>query len=101
MDDNSTETVWQQFLSGAFDYNSNINYYDNGTTEMRFWNFAQVSQDTRAAAAEPLSILGSNLLPYVLSNNRTSLPADAVKRLKLQKKQEKKLTGVQDVPSMD
>jgi len=63
---------------------------------MRFWNFAQISKDTRsqAVATEPLSVLGPNMLPFV-RNNKTELPSDAVKRLRLQKDKDRKVTGVQ------
>jgi hypothetical protein len=63
---------------------------------MRFWNFAEISKNTRgqAVATESLSVLGQNMLPFV-RNNKTELPSDAVKRLRLQKDQDKKVTGVQ------
>jgi hypothetical protein len=69
---------------------------------MRFWNFAQISKDTRgqAVATEPLSVLGPDMLRLVMRNNKTELPSDVVKRLKLQKDQDKKVTGVQE-NSMD
>lgn len=101
MNDNSTESVWQQFLNGGWDYNMNTTFYDNGTTEMRFWNFLEIPEAVDAGAMPKLSILGTDGRAMLSDNKKTTLPAGVAKRLRLKnalamKQQKTEATGVSD-----
>jgi len=60
MSDEAVQEVWTQFMTGQWEHKMNATYYDNGTTELRLWNFAEQQGLPTQGAAEEMAILGTD-----------------------------------------
>jgi len=68
MSDEAVQDVWNQFMTGQWKYEMNSTYYDNGTTELRFWNFAEMQGPPPIENPEEMAILGSDGKKLSLQN---------------------------------